>query len=136
MLGRALDLLYPFLYGEQGGFAGVFDYGNNYAIEQFAAPLDNICVTEGNGVKAAWIDCNHLFGPRGGEGRGGEGRGRRGEGETGEGRGGDVENLPFFLFPSDCQLPTVNCPLPTVNCQLPTAHCQLSTVNCQLSSTF
>ena len=62
MLGRAQDLLDPFLYGEQRGFAGVFDYRNNYPIEQFRAPLDNVCVTEGNGVKAAWIDCNHEFG--------------------------------------------------------------------------
>jgi len=62
VLGRAQDLLDPFLYGEQRGFAGVSDYGNNYPIEQFAAPLDNVCVTEGNGVKAAWIDCNHEFG--------------------------------------------------------------------------
>jgi hypothetical protein len=62
VLGRAQDLLDPFLYGEQRGFAGVFDYRNNYPIEQFRAPLDNVCVTEGNGVKAAWIDCNHEFG--------------------------------------------------------------------------
>ena len=62
MLGRAQDLLDPFLYGEQRGFAGVFDYRNNYPIEQFRSPLDNVCVTEGNGVKAAWIDCNHEFG--------------------------------------------------------------------------
>ncbi len=62
MLSRAPDLLYPFLYGEQRGFAGVSDYRNNYPIEQFAAPLNNVCVTEGNRVKAAWIDCNHKFG--------------------------------------------------------------------------
>ncbi len=76
MLGRAQDLLYPFLYGEQRGFAGVFDYGNNYPIEQFAAALDNVYVTEGNGVKAAWIDCNHKFGSTG-SGRVGEWERRR-----------------------------------------------------------
>lgn len=110
MLGTAPDLLDPLLYGEQRGFAGVFDYRHNYPIEQFAAPLDNICVTEGNGVKTAWIDCNHELGPTGrvrewergrvGEGerergrvgeRGGE-SGRVGEGESG--RGGNYENLP------------------------------------------
>ncbi len=63
MLGRAQDLLDPFLYGEERAFAGVSDYGNNYSIEQFAAALDNVYVTEGNRVKAAWIDCNHKFCP-------------------------------------------------------------------------
>lgn len=90
MFGRAQDLLDPFFYGEQRGFAGIFDYGNNYAIEQFRSPLDNICVTEGNGVKAAWIDCNHLFGGRGGDGRRGEGETEE-TGETGDGRRGEGE---------------------------------------------
>gem|GEM_PF-1367897 len=122
MLGREQDLLDPLLYGEQRGFAGVSDYGNNYAIEQFRSPLDNICVTKGNGVKAAWIDCNHKFGQRVGEwARGGDGEmGRWGE----TGRQGDVQNLPFSFF------------LLTVNCQLSTINCQLSTVNYQLSTIF
>jgi hypothetical protein len=108
VLGRAQDLLDPFLYGEQRGFAGVFDYRNNYPIEQFRAPLDNVCVTEGNGVKAAWIDCNHEFGSTewGGVGEcpsGGMGEWDSGAvGEWESGKAGDVENLPssFFLLPS------------------------------------
>ena len=83
MLGGAQDLLDPFLYGEQRGFAGVSDYGNNYPIEQFAAALDNVCVTEGNGVKAAWIDCNHKFCPTE--------SGRVGEPESGRWESGRVE---------------------------------------------
>ena len=92
MLGGAQDLLDPFLYGEQRGFAGVSDYGNNYPIEQFAAPLDNVCVTESNGVKAAWIDCNHKFCPTE--------SGRVGEPESGRWESGRVEeNLHAWLIP-------------------------------------
>jgi len=98
VLGRAPDLLEPFLYGEQRGFAGVFDYGNNYLIEQFRSPLDNICVTEGNGVKAAWIDCNHEFGSTE---WGGVGEWRsEGMGEWGSGRLAKPEMWKIFLLPS------------------------------------
>ena len=103
MLGRAQDLLDPFLYGEQRGFAGVFDYGNNYPIEQFRSPLDNVCVTEGNGVKAAWIDCNHEFGSTewGGVGEWGNGRvGEWGSGRVGEWQSRRCGKSSFFLPPS------------------------------------
>ena len=105
MLGRAQDLLDPFLYGEQRGFAGVFDYGNNYPIEQFRAPLDNVCVTEGNGVKAAWIDCNHEFGSTewgsGGVWEWGNGRvGEWGSGRVGEWQSRRCGKSSFFLLPS------------------------------------
>jgi hypothetical protein len=95
VLGRAPDLLDPFLYSEQRGFAGVFDYRNNYPIEQFRSSLDNVCVTEGNGVKAAWIDCNHEFGSTewGGVGEWGS----AGEWECGSGR---------KIFPLDLILST------------------------------
>ena len=119
MLGRAQDLLYPFLYGEQRGFAGVFDYGNNYPIEQFRAPLDNVCVTEGNGVKAAWIDCNHEFGSTKWEGVGEYGIGPERE-NGGVGKSIILVSVLIRVVPSFCQLSTVNCQLSTVNCQLST----------------
>jgi len=65
-------------------------------------------VTESNGVKAAWIDCNHEFSPR--ERERGSG-GTWGEWEWGTwGEWGDVENLHIdplascFLLLASCFL--------------------------------